>query len=101
VKRALLLDNDPVFIISAQKLFPKDTEWLATMNIEKAEELVDIFSFDLIIVRRKNEQILKELIKKHFEDFKPLEQNPFKQIVVLPRLWWKGYLRRLYRRREG
>jgi len=99
VNRALLLDNDPSFIISAQKLFPEDTEWLATMNIEKAEELVDIFSFDLIIVRRKNHQFLNELIKKHFEDFKPLEQNPFKQIVVLPRLWWKGYLKRLYRGR--
>jgi len=95
----ILLDSDPSFIISAQKLFPDDTEWLATMNIEKAGELVDIFSFDLIIVRRKNEQILRELIKKHFENFKPLEQNPLKQVVVLPRLWWKGYLRRLYRKR--
>ena len=99
MNRALLLDSDPSFIISAQKLFPEDTEWLATMNIEKAEELVDIFTFDLIIVRRKNEQILKELIKKHFEDFKPFEQNPFKKVVVLPRLWWKGYLKRLYRGR--
>jgi len=96
MKRALLLDSDPSFIISAQKLFPEDTEWLATMNIEKAEELVDIFTFDLIIVRRKNEQILKELIKKHFESFKPLEQNPFKKVVVLPRFLWKRCLRRLY-----
>ena len=98
MKRALFLDNDPTFLISAQKLFPKDTEWLATINIEKAGELVDIFTFDLIIVRRKNQLFLRELIQKHFEDFKPLEQNPLKQIVVLPKFGWKGYLKRLYRR---
>jgi len=43
MKHALILDDDPSIVMSAQKLFVKDTEWLATLDLTKALELVDLF----------------------------------------------------------
>jgi len=62
MKHALILDDDPSIVMSAQKLFPKDMEWLVTKDLDKAEELVDIMDFDVIIVRKRNEVILRDLV---------------------------------------
>jgi len=96
MRRALLLDDDPSFIISAQKFFPKDTEWLATMDLDKAEKLVDLMAFDVIIARKKNETALRNLIYRRIQKIDTENDNPYKKLVVLPRILWKKSLKRIH-----
>jgi len=96
MRRTLLLDGDPSFIISAQKLFPEDMEWLATMDLNKAERLMDLMAFDMIIVRKRNEAVLRELISKHFQRRDIKIQNSLKKLVVLPRVFWRSNLKKNY-----
>jgi len=98
MSRALLLDNNPKFIIAAQKLFPQDTEWLATSDISKAEELSDLMQFDVIIVRKRNEKILQEFVYKNVQKLVPNVQKPLKKLVVLPQFFWRYTIRRVYRK---
>jgi hypothetical protein len=96
----LLLDDDPNFIISAQKLFPKYTEWFATGDLDKVNELFYVLSFDVIVVRKKNEKTLRELIQRHSTTRRFQGQNPFKSLVVLPKVFWRKKLRGIYAERE-
>jgi|GEM_PF-1678872 len=95
--RALLLDDDPRFIISAQKLFPQDTEWLATMDLVKADELVNLLDFDVIFVRKKNEKMLCDLLELGMKHMSPSQESHYKRLVVLPRMLWKKEMKSIYR----
>ena len=90
IKRALFLDDDPAFVVSAQKLLPRDTEWLATKELSKAEELVDLMAFDVIIVRKRNESILHDLIQNHIYS---KANHLFKKLIILPRILWRRKLK--------
>ena len=101
MNRALLLDNDPKFIIAAQKLFPNDTEWLATMDISKAEELADLMQFDVIIVRKQNEKMLQQFVHNNVLKLVPNGQKPLKKLVVLPQFFWRHFLKRMCRKSQS
>ena len=92
--RVLFLDKDPSFIIAAQKLLPKGTEWLATMELTKAVELIDALAFDTIIVRKRNEQVMRELLQRETDKLLPEERKFLKKLVILPRVFWKRGLKR-------
>ena len=92
--RVLFLDKDPSFIISAQKLLPKGTEWLATMELTKAVELINVLAFDTIIVRKRNEQVMQELLQNKMDRLLPQRRKFLKRLVVLPRVFWKRRLKR-------
>ena len=84
--RVLLFENDVQFILKIQKLFPRETEWLATMDQWEVGELLRRYSFDLMVVRKKN----RERFVTAFEQvFKPVDQLPLKKIVILPAWFWK------------
>lgn len=94
--RALLLDDDPRFIIAAQKLFPKDTEWLATVDLAKADALVNLLVFDVIFVRKRNEGLLRELVSGQLLSSTNVQYKPLRQLIVLPRVFWRHRIKRVY-----
>lgn len=92
--RALFLENDIQFIIKAQKLLPKGTEWLSTTDIKHAEELIKTLAFDMIIVRKKNQDILKQFLTNIIQESSDKNFPAFKQIVVLPQFCWSRYMKK-------
>jgi hypothetical protein len=94
MQHALLLDDDAKFLLAAQKLLPSGTEWLATADLSRAQELISTRCFDVIIVRRKNKKIIENLLAEHFAQLDK-ETVPLKSIVVLSRISWKWDLKKI------
>lgn len=92
--QALLLDDDPEFLLAVQRMLPQHTDWLATGDLSKASELLSTISFDLVITREKNKQLVENLIARHFSQ-STRQTLPLKAIVVLPRFFWRCRMRRL------
>jgi len=92
--QALLLDDEPEFLLAVQRTLPQHTNWLATGDLSRASELLSTISFDLVIIRKKNKLLVENLIARHFSQSvrQPL---PLKAIVVLPRFFWQCRMRRL------
>jgi hypothetical protein len=90
--QVLILDEDPRFLISVQKVLPSDSEWLATGEVKKAGELMGNIKFDYIIVRKKNEGMLYDLIKENNKRA-PENHRVHKKIIVLPKVGWRRELR--------
>jgi hypothetical protein len=95
MNRVLLLDEDPRFIISVQKLFPNGTEWLATTDVIKASELVQHQAFDVIFVRKENEKVLQNLVQTYSMSHSPHDYKPLKKLIILPKYFWKRCIKRM------
>jgi len=93
--RVLFLDDDAKFILKAQKLLPQDSEWLATRDVDKAKELCGNLKFDLIVVRKRNRDMLIDLLSKMIEMPYQNKVMPFGRLVILPQLCWWWYLRKI------
>jgi len=91
--RALFLDDDISFVLKAQKLLPKGTEWLATIELDKAMALFSSLDFDMIIVRKQNQEILANLVAKIIGQSAESDARSFKRLVILPHFFWRPYLK--------
>jgi hypothetical protein len=94
MRHALLLDDDPKFLLAVQKLLPPNTEWLATADLSRAQELISTQCFDVIIVRRKNKTTVGNLLAGNFARSEKTT-TPHKAIMVLPRWRWKKELKKM------
>lgn len=83
---ALIMDNDIHFILRLQKTLPRETEWYATMEPARAKSLLTRFTFDLIFIRKKNMAFLDGLLQEAGET---APYRPFKELIILPRMFWK------------
>ena len=92
--KILLLDDDIKFVVQIQELFPRDTEWLATVDTPKALNLLKQQTFDFVIVRKKNESILHECLSNYSESTSVPELKLFKRVILLPRHTWRRYLKK-------
>lgn len=93
--KILLLDDDINFVIEIQKLFPRDTEWLATIDSGKAMELLNRHIFDFIIVRKHNEALLEECLAMHSQNTSTSELKLFKRVILLPKRYWKRQIKKI------
>ncbi len=91
--RALFLDDDISFVLKAQKFLPKGTEWLATTELDKAVSLVISLDFDMIIVRKHNQEILNRVVAKIIGQPPDSDARTFKRLVILPHFFWRHYLK--------
>jgi len=91
--RALFLDDDISFVLKAQKLLPKGTEWLATLELDRAVSLVISLDFDIIIVRKQNQEILDKVVAKIIGQPPDSDPRTFKRVVVLPHFFWRRCLK--------
>jgi len=91
--RALFLDDGISFVLKAQKFLPKGTEWLATTELDKAVSLVISLDFDMIIVRKHNQEILTHVVAKIMRQPSDSDARSFKRVVILPHFFWRRYLK--------
>ncbi|NIA29965.1 MAG: hypothetical protein GWP06_08660 [Actinobacteria bacterium] len=92
--KILLLDDDIDFVIEIQKLFPRDTEWLATIDSKNALELLNQHIFDFVIVRKHNETLLQECLALHSQNTPTSELKLFKRVILLPKKYWKRQIKK-------
>jgi hypothetical protein len=92
--QALLLDDDPEFLLAVQRMLPQHTNWLATGDLSRASELLSTISFDLVITRAKNKILVENLIARHFSRSSQ-QTMPLNAIVVLPRFFWRWRMKRI------
>jgi hypothetical protein len=92
--QALLLDDDPEFLLAVQKMLPQHTDWLATGDLSRASDLLSTIPFDLVIIREKNKLLVENLISHHFSH-STRQTLPLKTIVVLPRFFWRWQMKKI------
>lgn len=91
--RILIIDDNVNFILKVQKMLPRGTEWIASVNNDRIQSLVQKQSFDLVLSRKSKSTILKNLLGSAVENPKGAFDHPFKKIIVLPDVLWRGRLR--------
>jgi hypothetical protein len=92
--QALLLDDDPEFVLAVQRMLPQHTNWLATGDLSRASDLLSTIPFDFVIVREKNKVLAENLIAQHFSH-STKHTIPLQTIVVLPRFFWHWRMKNL------
>ena len=96
MRRALFIDDDVNFIIKAQKLIPRGIEWLASAQLSQIIELIQQKAFDFIVVRKKNESLIRDVLQAAVENNKQEFKYPFHKVVLLPDTLWRNQLKQAF-----
>ena len=93
MSRVLIIDDNVNFILKVQKLLPIDSEWIASVDSDRIQNLLQKQTFDFLLSRKNNTDILKKLLGSAVENQSIMSDFPFKKIIVLPNVLWRGRLR--------
>jgi len=91
--RILIIDDNVKFILKVQKMLPSGSEWIASVDNDRIQTLLQEQSFDLVLSRKNNSMIIKKLLGSAVENKNGAFDHPFKKIIVLPDVLWRGRLR--------
>jgi len=73
--RILIIDDNVKFILKVQKMLPSGSEWIASVDNDRIP------------------MIIKKLLGSAVENKNGAFDHPFKKIIVLPDVLWRGRLR--------
>lgn len=98
MSKVLVIDDDVDFLVEAQRFFPEDTEWLATVQEQEIEQLTDMTLFDYIIARKKHEGLLKGIVSDRLLTGAAEQTKVLKKLILLPDRNWQKEIRHLVSR---
>lgn len=93
MSRVLIIDKNVNFILKVQNMLPPDAEWVASVDRDCIQNLLQKQKFDFLLSRKNNLDILKSLLGSAVENQNSIFDFPFKKIIVLPNILWRGRLR--------